>query len=1779
MAGNLLSAGQVGVDIVPDTTLFWARLNGELHRRNPEVEVGFVPDTTRVSAEMKRIDSKDVDVDVEFKGDSRKIDRIIKDLDDAKVSPELDAKNMLRQLDKVSKELDETRSKLSWQKYWDKNEQGVEDYNKLLDKSNKLAKEQSRLLETEAKRRVKLLDDYQRAILRLKPLGADNLLDQQAATDIRKRLDKLVADFNDGKVSAAKVRMELDDSSYQHVANHLERTMRDIREVNSTAARVRFYEEGADRLERRLRRLNATHVDIPASIQLDQEDLIKRLRETAEIVRRDPDYVFETNLDLDMRRAEERIKDFQKKNDELKMDLDIETLTARAHLAYFTRPRTIDVFARFRGTDLGKILNGITSGATGLKGVQNQFDKLVNTFDKLDDVVPKLSLVGAAMTTLGAGALNLGRTVGGVGTSLVSLSKAALAAPAVLGGLASAGYGVYAAVKTAGDEFDITKTKLNGLQSEVGTAFWDESRDAIYRMADTIDGKLRTGLVNVAKAEGEAAAGLADLVSQETSLSRLEGIFQNTEKAVGELSPGISDAARAMLDLGDTTSQYLPRAAAYMSDLAEQFANWVERARETGAITQAMEGVIEQAGYLKSSIKDLGGILSGTFGTLAAEENGLEGFADAIHKANDAVQSAKFQETLKAWSKGAQDAQDNMRGSFGAIGDAAYELRDATRQVFGDSGDIIGNAAKNISRVLGNSEQGVRNFSSGVREGFTQVFDAVGDSSDMFDQLLTMVGKLSSTFGGTFANTLRASAPLIESLATAAGAVADAFAALPEPIQAAIGLYATFGKAGINAFDALKTGMMESTLQSIQYRRALAELGVDTTDTILSMRYAVDGFVAAHPSLQNVTNGVKDATGVMGKMGAAAKGAGSALLSAFGGGAGLAITAGVGMAITAYADYNRKASATKQASEELASAMREIPDSAQAAADGIGAVGKAIQANFENTDFGETGFAWLNDLRTGFDDAESAAKELGYSTQDLANIVMEGGTAYENLQAHLADVAQAGTYYGNTILDVIFPSMTKQAKAAEKLSNALAENEKQYRENWEQVAVANGYTAEYADELIDAGESAEALSVILGTTAQRQEMLSKAQQIATEWSQRQADAQKNLLNAMSDYGETYSNMGDAISHVQELVANGEHVWDETANAISGVTGSFDVMSEAGRYAQEAIANLGESGHDLLESMVASGASVDDVNAKQQELAKQLYDTATAFKVPEEAAEQLQKVYGLTPEEVTTLFKAEAEESKQTLTQYLSYLRAIFPEEGNTAVFQTVLEGINSGAIESTEQVYDELQKLTGKDYVTVLDADGDQVRIKKSDADKLGLEFENEKYTTTLDAEDLASGKIEQVIALKDKGLSDRAVTLLLNADGDALWKTENVEKNLQKLGMSQKTYEWLLNGSGTAEERMQKVREELSELNLTDKQIQWILDAVDNASEKMDTIEKNKVPLANGVSFIIEADNQPAFDSMDEVRAYDGKTIAEPWTRVQGEWDGANTAIQASAAYDGVTVSEPWARVQGEWSSADRAIQDTVWYDKRTISQPWGRVLGENNGARQAFRDTAAYDGRTISEPWGRVKGENNSARKAFQDTAWYDKRTISQPWGRVLGDDSNVWNVFRNIANTNGSILATRYVDIVTRSSGTVQAATGGRIYGAGTSTSDSIPAMLSNGEAVLRAASLKKLDAKYGRGWFDYVNRYGDVPDGSRPSATALSYRRNSFAYADGGRVKAVEGMVNVTVNPVVKVEVPGMERASTSNYSVTVNGVGVGSDAQAMELVDRLVAYVGRQRRMR
>lgn len=1358
----IYEGGAVGISIYPDTTEFGFELRRKLAKYADDdltIPLNIDVDDANWTAAKRRINNDRLSKTVEVRGDTSALRKAVQDIEERDISPKVDLTKQLRDLRSLRQRVEAANR--SFQKFnrsvdtssakFKHNKTLVKQYGDAMDKTSTLTRKygdrQINVLD-KTKRRIRTLQD---AILKFKPLGS-NVVEMKEANLAIARIRRDIKQLENDP--GAKIRIDID--RYAKVVSDLENVARKTDELNRKEARVKFYTDGADKLKRELDDLRRRYVNLPKEIEDSYRQAIDRMNTAGHLAGRDKDFKYVANLDLDVSEARRKARDFQNDHDKLEMDLDLKSAAASAHLMYLTRPRSVEIYARLHATDMGKLIDGMLYGATGLRGVNNQFQRLVNLFDTLDTKVPILGAVGTVIGGLSAGAVNLSSSVLGVAASLGAMSKAAFAAPAAITGLGAA----FVVLKhawgekgtTFSDQIDIATTKLAGFGDAMDEAFYEKARPAIRSLMDDVSGTLIPGMTGIASSEGKVVEGLADIIRESDKAGELSTIFSRTSEAVDNLNPGLQSVVKSFLRLGDGTSQYLPRAASYFSDMTSKFADWVDKTRSTGEIVASMKQVVEQAGYLKDSFKGVWGIATGLYSALAESQNGLEGFSTVVGKADRAVNSAKFQTTFKTWAKGAEAAKDEMRNAFSDIGSAAYELRDTTAGMFTDAGNTISSFTRNASRLLKNSKDGISGFSSGVSEGFQKVFDAVGDASPAFNQLLKTVGQLSKTFGGTLAATLKASAPLITTVAKAAEATANAFSRLPEPIQAAIGLYATFGKAGMTAWNTVKTGLVENTLRMVEYQKALNGLGVTTKTAGASMKDAVSGFIAANPALNGIADSVRNANGVLGKTGALAKGVGSAVLGAFGGPVGAAVTAGVAVVAAAYSEYVKTAQANEQASENIRTALEKVPDSAQSAAEGITEVGKAIKENFDNTDYSGTKFDWWSDMTTGFDSVSDAAKKLGLNVSDLTKSVTGSQAEYQATLDRLdATIEKYNVNVGHGI-----GKNADLARAAQKVKTALEDQRNEYIANSEAIAQANGYAEGYATKLIKLGEDSDSVSIAISTQAERTQMLAKAQQTAADWAERQRTAQQNALNAASDYGETYSNMGDAIARVNQLAAKSGPVWDANAAGIQGVTGSFNTMSEAGREAQSALENLGNSGHDLLKSMVESGASADEVKAKQAELAKQFLATAHDMGVPADAATRLQEIYGLTPEEVTTLFKAETEQTKTALTQYLSNLRAIFPGDGNTAVFQTILEGINSGAITSMDQVsskMDELRKNVSTDgsgkYTIVLDADGTQAivatDIVKKHAELFKAGSDGNGYTTKLNADDLTKATLDYV--------------------------------------------------------------------------------------------------------------------------------------------------------------------------------------------------------------------------------------------------------------------------------------------------------------------------------------------------------------------------------------------------------------------------------------------------
>lgn len=1072
---------------------------------------------------------------------------------------------------------------------------------------------------------------------------------------------------------------------------------------------------------------------------------------------------------------------------------------------------------------------------------------------------------------------------------------------------------------------------------------------------------------------------------------------------------------------------------------------------------------------------DLIGVFEGTLGTLAKTENGIQGFSEALEKANKAVHTIKFQETLEAWSAGAQDAQDKMRNAFKDIGDAAYSLKDTTRAVFGDAGQIVGEGITGLSRVLQQSGDGIRDFSSGVRDGFSQVFDAVGDAGPMFSDLASMVGQLSRTFGGTFASALRTVSPLISTIAKGATGVAQAFDSLPGPVKSIITLWATFGRAGKTAFESLKTGMLQNIQSTMRYQKMLSELGLSAEQASVKMgtlikamnqlrsgNYAgiLSGAISEVNSLGMAAEAnskklllpgnaaketSKDMGGLVGANGQAIASIRSAgeqaeqqsgrfgslktgvknLWDAFGGWttvAGLGISAGIAVIGNAISDYTTKAEASKQAMDKVIDGMKGIKSNAKEAADAFNDFKSETTKQWDDPSllFGKDGGGavteWLVKVSGGYTSAADAAKRLGINTSTLTDAVSGNEAGYKKLVKQL-EAQSKETYKASDQYGMMVEKQTDAAIAADTLLQAL---KKQHKEGLEKSVKEQ---MKYLRSLEQISDSSSALSDKLSSLATTVKANGQAFKENGELADANNAAYVRTDKAMKDVAAT------ALLSAHQLLSYGEK------------------NGQVEEYTQKAANSIYEAREAIVQQAQAAGMS-------------------------EEAAERYADSLGLIPSDVGTTITAHSEIAQDAVDK--------------------LVQGI-SGLTDGEKEIV---------------------IRLREAGV------------VTTLD------GVLSLVEQLMKGDLSERDLTLLLNAKGNARWETGEVKENLLALGMSKKAYKWLFSGEGNAEERMQKVRDELGYLNLTDEQIQWILDCIDHASGKIKDVEKNKVPAAKGVSFNIDANDDDAQVKLASYRESDGEKLAENNILVSAV-DNTSEGTESAKANVFSVPHEWWSWLFGlDGTSGPSGIAKNA---VESIPQQWQSIL-TGSGNTTLFSNIANNAVRNIPQQWlsmftglGNTPSFAGTARSMIGKVPTYHSTTLNA-MGNALDVASNLLSTLRSIAGRTW----TAFIDTISGGGGH---ATGGRIYGPGTSTSDSIPAMLSNGEMVLRAAAVKKIDALYGRSFLNTLNAVGSVEKAMQPSAFALNARRKSQAYATGGRVSTANGSWNIEVNPVVNVEANG------------------------------------------
>ena len=328
------------------------------------------------------------------------------------------------------------------------------------------------------------------------------------------------------------------------------------------------------------------------------------------------------------------------------------------------------------------------------------------------------------------------------------------------------------------------------------------------------------------------------------------------------------------------------------------------------------------------------------------------------------------------------------------------------------------------------------------------------------------------------------------------------------------------------------------------------------------------------------------------------------------------------------------------------------------------------------------------------------------------------------------------------------------------------------------------------------------------------------------------------------------------------------------------------------------------------------------------------------------------------------------------------------------------------------------------------------------------------------------------VKALMD-GASKKDLMILLDAQDNASGKIKNATALAKGFGLTKAEINIL--AKDEAGPKLDAVKQKLRASGLTDAQIQILIDALDKTQSGVDSAKNN-----------LHAVEQTPVDVPITAADNTQGGVASAQFSVNSVRQGAPTLIDA---VDRASIIAQIAKgnienVPHNWPTLFAGIGNTsavaVDAKNQIVSVPtwWGSRLDAS---------TTGYDAVAgLAGQWNSIQSKSVTL-------------------------DASV--VARGIANAGHK-------------------ATGGRISGPGTGTSDSIPMWLSSGEHVIRAAAASKLDRTVGPNFLNVLNATGDLDRAVSQART--SYARSARdmsrnAYASGGRVqRMLDSATSITVN---------------------------------------------------
>jgi len=696
--------------------------------------------------------------------------------------------------------------------------------------------------------------------------------------------------------------------------------------------------------------------------------------------------------------------------------------------------------------------------------------------------------------------------------------------------------------------------------------------------------------------------------------------------------------------------------------------------------------------------------------------------------------------------------------------------------------------------------------------------------------------------------------------------------------------------------------------------------------------------------------------------------------------------------------------------------------------------------------------AFYEQLKTGLINGVLTAEEYATKTEELLSTISSFPEVYgmevlsQMLQGVGIDPAQVNNIKNlNDKLLVTNALLTKGATINKEDIDAIASGDKdkaaKARLNIErEVAKANKITADSVKKIAEAEEAranamlATELSAYLENAAQEAALKAELEFLGYS----AADAQLILNNEMLKGSFLAHQAAGSLSEYNAQLAQFKQIEAQKVSS-SGGGGQKSAF-------QEAIDSLRDQQKEAKSSIMAyaklrsAGFSVAEAStiAKDSLLSAAL----AAEKVGSKRWKELVAAIKAAREEEEAWLQSTPEGRAEHFAGVYSKVMDVFSAQ------EAIIDMNNEAATASTRKLIESLEKQIEVYQRRSAELERDLSKI----ADK--EEEINKKYDEKNKALETVK-KLNQDILNQQKSQISIADAL---SQGDISAAAMAVEDSKAQFAASQ--------GDATQRGLDASRQAELNSLTENGKTRAEIEAEIKRIKQEIETIEFGA--LQNARDFV---------EAADEIAE-----AAKENLRVQGlsktEWENINKKIDASKANAALYEDEVLKALKnaenlvGEWEKLDETY--TTTHVVNTIFTSSGGS-GANSGGGDPLDSN-------IDSPISQA----NRVRKALNSATHATK--VSSALAKAAGATGGPADYRESKINNYLSKITKAQADAIFKASGVTGFALGGPVSGSGTETSDSIPAMLSDGEYVVKAAAAKKL----GRGFLDSVNA-GRPPQG--------------------------------------------------------------------------------------